>query len=73
MCLVASLSSSATSRVVVPDDVVSVAEAATLLRCSRQFVYGLIDRGALRAYRIGEDGPLRIPLTALRAILHEAA
>lgn len=55
------------------DEALTVAEAAVLARVSRQYVYDLIDRGELMAYRIGADGPLRIPLTALRAILHEAA
>jgi excisionase family DNA binding protein len=61
------------SRTVASDDVLTVAEAAVLARVSRQHIYGLIERGELKAQRVGRDGPLRITLSALRAILHEAA
>jgi excisionase family DNA binding protein len=63
--------SRAASRIVRPDDVLTVGEAAVLLRCSRQHVYGLIERGELRAHRIGEDGPLRVTLSALRRVVQE--
>ena len=43
----------------------TVDEAATLLRQSRPTMYRKIERGQLRAVRLGEHGPLRIPLDAL--------
>jgi excisionase family DNA binding protein len=58
---------------VVSDAALTVAEAAVLARVSRQHLYSLIRSGELKAQRVGRDGPLRITLSALRAILHEAA
>jgi excisionase family DNA binding protein len=43
----------------------TVGEAAKLLRLHPHTIYRRINRGELRAVRAGEDGPLRIPVDAL--------
>lgn len=43
----------------------TVAEAADLLRVHRQVIYRMVERGTLRAIRVGEGRAIRIPRTAL--------
>jgi excisionase family DNA binding protein len=38
----------------------TVSEAARLLRLHPHTIYRRINRGELRAFRLGEDGPLRV-------------
>lgn len=54
-----------TSAETTPLRLLTVGEAATLLRQSRPTLYRKIERGQLRALRLGDHGPLRIPLDAL--------
>ena len=51
----------------------TAAEAASTLRVSRQSIYRAIASGRLEAYRVGRDGPLRIPAHALVEHLRRAA
>jgi excisionase family DNA binding protein len=51
----------------------TVDEAARVLRQSRPTMYRKIERGELRAVRLGENGPLRISVDALREHLRPAA
>jgi excisionase family DNA binding protein len=51
----------------------TVDEAARVLRQSRPTMYRKIERGELRAVRLGDRGPLRIPVDALREHLRPAA
>ena len=46
-------------------------EVAEVLRLSRLSVYRQLDRGDLRAIRLGEHGPLRIEEGELRRYLDE--
>ena len=46
---------------------VSPAEAAEMLRCSRAFIYSLIERGELRRSKIGRT--CRIPVEDIQAVL----
>ena len=46
-------------------ELLTVAEAARLLRQSRPTIYRKVAHGELPAYRLGELGPLRIPADAL--------
>jgi len=50
----------------------TIAEAAALLRQSRSTLYRNIKRGAMRAMRLGEHGPLRVPEDALEEYLRPA-
>ena len=43
----------------------TVREAVSMLRQSRLTIYRKIERGELRAVRLGERGPFRIPLDAI--------
>jgi excisionase family DNA binding protein len=51
----------------------TVDEAASVLRQSRPTLYRKIERGELRAVRLGEKGPLRIPVEALHEHLRPIA
>ena len=47
----------------------TVAEVAGVLRCSRPSVYRAVARGELRALRVGERGPLRVRPADLEQLL----
>jgi excisionase family DNA binding protein len=51
----------------------TVDEAARVLRQSRPTMYRKIERGELHAVRLGDRGPLRIPVDALREHLRPIA
>jgi len=51
----------------------TAAEAASILRISRQSVYRAVASGHLEAFRLGEAGSLRIPAHALVEHLRRAA
>jgi excisionase family DNA binding protein len=53
-------------------DLLTVNEAARRLRMSRVSLYRAVARGELDAYRVGENGPLRIPADALERFLRPA-
>lgn len=55
------------STIATPIELVSVAEAAGLLRVSKATVYRLVERGELPAARIG--GQIRINVADLRAAI----
>lgn len=52
--------------------VLTVAEAAELMRCSQESVYRLIASGRLRAFTVGSRGK-RITMTALEQYMAGAA
>lgn len=52
-----------------PPIAVRVSHAAALLDCSRQHVYQLIERGALRRLQIDGSTAVRIPLADVYAVL----
>lgn len=43
----------------------TVTDAVKMLRQSRPTIYRKIERGELRAVRLGDHGPFRIPLDAI--------
>jgi excisionase family DNA binding protein len=50
-------------------ELLTVNEAAAKLRLTPDTVYRLIQRGRLRAFRVGESGPLRIEPEAIDELL----
>ncbi|MFJ4163738.1 helix-turn-helix domain-containing protein [Micrococcus luteus] len=54
-----------------PERVLRVAEVADHLDCNPQLIYALIQRGDLRALRVGRL--IRVPLSALNEYLATAA
>jgi excisionase family DNA binding protein len=55
----------------VPDRLLTVSEAAVILKLTPWGVREAIRRGDLPAVRLGERGHLRIPEAALEAALHQ--
>jgi len=51
------------------DRFLTVQEAATTLRLTPDTIYRLIHSGRLKAVRVGERGPVRVPESALAALL----
>ena len=58
---------------VVTPELLTVDEAARALRQSRVSVYRWVKRGELRAFRLGQVGPLRIPTDSLEDFLQGSA
>jgi excisionase family DNA binding protein len=54
-------------------DFLTVEQAARVLGQSRATIYRRIERGQLGALRLGETGPLRIPLSSLLRYARPAA
>jgi excisionase family DNA binding protein len=51
------------------DTVISVADAAKILKCGRSTVYELIQQGKLPAKKLGRSRGIRIPVKAFYAWL----
>jgi excisionase family DNA binding protein len=56
-----------------PGQLRTVGEAALELRCSRASVYRAVESGALEAWRLGENGQLRISRESLDRFLIPAS